>query len=245
MFEGDLKARQHRHEFSARTRAVLLFLALQPLLLAEKKAGHGFNQRVGQNIRGDHREDHGLGERPEQIARDAAQQQHRREHDYDAEQRHCRRRDDLLGGFHNRVVDLLAGLEMAVDVFNRHGGVVDQYADGERQAAQGHHIDGFANRRQRRQRGQNRQRNRNGDDDRRPPTAQEQQDHQAGQRRGDEPFTNDARHRVRDEGRLIADDGQFDALRQHQAKLGQHFFDARDHLQRGGGSRRLNRHQHR
>ena len=35
---------------------------------------------------------------------------------------------------------------VAVNVLDRHRGVIDQDADGERQAAQGHQVDGFAQR---------------------------------------------------------------------------------------------------
>ena len=55
-----------------------------------------------------------------------------------------------VGAVHDRGLDLLALLEMPVDVLDRHRGVVDQDADGERQAAQRHDVERLADRRQRR-----------------------------------------------------------------------------------------------
>ena len=51
---------------------------------------------------------------------------------------------DLRRAFENGLSRSLAFLEMALDVFDRHGGVVDQDADGQRQSAQGHDVDGLA-----------------------------------------------------------------------------------------------------
>ena len=42
----------------------------------------------------------------------------------------------------------LPGFKIAIDVFDLDGGVVDQDADGERQAAEGHDVDGLAERRE-------------------------------------------------------------------------------------------------
>ena len=86
-------------------------------------------------------------ERPEQISGDAAELEHRHEHDAEAEQRHEGRNDDLLRAIQDRRLDLLALLEVIVDVLDRDGPVVDQDADGERKTAQRHHVDGLAEQR--------------------------------------------------------------------------------------------------
>ena len=104
------------------------------------------------------------------------------------------------------MLDVLALLEVAVDVLDGHGGVVDQDADREREAAERHDVD--ASRRAPRagdRASEDRERDRNGDDQRRAPAAEKQQDHQAGQRGGDEAFADDAGDRGVDEDRLIAD----------------------------------------
>ena len=77
-------------------------------------------------------------------------------------------------------------LEVIVDVLDRHRGVVDQDADGQRQAAQGHDVDRLAQRARgmrielRIESGMEMR-----DDERAAPVAEEEQDHQRGQARGD------------------------------------------------------------
>ena len=57
---------------------------------------------------------------------------------------------------HDGGLDILALLEMPVDVLDGDGGVVDQDADGQRQAAQGHDVQRLAERREQRDRAQDR-----------------------------------------------------------------------------------------
>ena len=111
-------------------------------------------------------------------------------------------------------LDLLAQFEMVVDVLDGDGAVVDQNADGERQPAERHDVDGLAEPGQQRQREQNRERNLDEDDDGRAPAAEEQQDHHADQRGGERGFADDAEHGRLDEDRLIADGVQVEARRQ-------------------------------
>ena len=95
----------------------------------------------------------------------------------------------------NRGFDLLLLLELPVDVLDRHRGVVDQDADGERQAAKRHDVDIFAGRGQQSDRGQDGQGNRDDDDDGRTPAAEKNQDQQAGQRRRERALENHRRDR--------------------------------------------------
>ena len=143
--------------------------------------GHGRNQRARQDERADQREDDGFRHRPEQIAGDAAELEHRHEHDAKAEQGHEGRHHDLLRAIQDRRLDLLALLQMIIDVFNRHRSVVDQDADREREAAKRHDVDGLAETGQRGQREQNGKRNFSEDDDRRTPAAEKHQNHDADQ----------------------------------------------------------------
>ena len=83
-------------------------------------------------------------------------------------------------------------LEVTVDVLDGHRRVVDQNTDGERQAAQGHEVDGLAQRIEDDDGRDDRQRNRDRDDQRAAPATQEQQHHQGGQRSGDDRFGHDA-----------------------------------------------------
>ncbi len=64
------------------------------------------------------------------------QEEHRHEHDADTQQRHEGRRHDLCWRRRmNRLLDLLALLQMVIDVLDGHGGVVDEDADRQRQPA--------------------------------------------------------------------------------------------------------------
>ncbi len=102
----------------------------------------------------------------EQVAGHAAQAEHRHEHDADAQrgdQSRAPRSAPRRPGWRRHV---LALLQMAVDVLDRHRGVVHQDAHGQRQAAQGHDVDRLAQQRQQRHRGQDRQRDGDGDDQR-------------------------------------------------------------------------------
>ena len=87
----------------------------------------------------------------------------------------------------------------------RDGAVVDQDADGERQAAERHHVDGLAEPGQRGEREQDGERDLDEDDDRRAPAAEEDEDHQPDQRGGERGLADDAEHRGFDEDRLVAD----------------------------------------
>ena len=98
----------------------------------------------------DHRRHHRFGHRHEQKARHAGQEEHRHEHDADAQHRDESRHHDLRGAVHDRGLDVLALFEMPVDVLDRHRRFVDQDADRERQPAQRHDVERFAERPQRR-----------------------------------------------------------------------------------------------
>ena len=124
-------------------------MAADGILAAHEIIGHGRHERARQDERADQREDHRLGQRPEQIAGDAAELEHRHEHDAEAQQCHEGGYDDLLRAVEDRRFDRFALFEMVVDVFDRHGAVVDQDADGERQPAERHDVDGLAEPRQR------------------------------------------------------------------------------------------------
>ena len=150
-------------------------------------------------------EDHGLGHRPEQVARDAAQLEHRHEHDAQAQQRHERRNHDLLRAIENGRLDLLAELEVIVDVLDGDRAVVHQDADREREPPEGHDVDAIAEPGERREREQHGERDLDEDDRGRAPAAEKQQDHHAHQRGGQDHLAQHAGDCRLHEHRLIAD----------------------------------------
>ena len=66
--------------------------------------------------------------------------------DRDAERGYERRDDDLIGGVDDGLLQRLAHFHVAVDILDHHGRIVDQNADGKRQAAQRHDVDRLAGR---------------------------------------------------------------------------------------------------
>ncbi len=95
--------------------------------------------------------------------------------------------------------------EVALDVFDGDCGVVDEDADGERQTAEGHDVDGLAKQAEDDDRGQDRQRDGDGDDDGAAPASEEEQDHEAGEHGGDDGFADDAIDGAAHKDRLVAD----------------------------------------
>ncbi len=211
MFEAALEARER---IAAGFGVTGLIDRAVDMLMTQEMVCQRRHQRARQHIGSGQRQHHRFGQRPEQITGDAAKPEHWHEGDADTEQRHRRRHNDLLGAIENGGFDRLALLEVPVDVLDGDGSVVDQNADRERQATERHDVDGFAQQRKAGQRRQDGQRDRERDDQRRAPAAEEQQDHHPGQRRCDHAFPDHAGYRIGDENRLIADRGQLQAARQ-------------------------------
>ena len=199
--EASLETTLEIHQRVARRRMPILAVHMR----FEQVVGEGRHQGPRQDERGDHGEDHRFGHWHEQEARHAVEEEHRHEHDADTQQRDECRGDDLRGAVEDRSLHRLALLQVPVDVLDGHRGVVHQNPHCQRQATEGHDIQGFAKGRQRGNRGENRQRNRGGDDHRRTPTAEEQQNHQTGQRRRYQAFTGHAADGRAHEQRLVAD----------------------------------------
>ena len=89
-------------------------------------------------------------------------------------------------------------VEQAVGVLDCHCRIVDENADRQREAPQCHRVDRFAEEVEHDERCQHRQRDRNHDHDRRPPRAEEEEDHRGCQTGGDRPFAQHRHDRGRD-----------------------------------------------
>ena len=113
-------------------------------LAAQQVLHHGGDQRAREEVRGHDRQHHGQRQGRKQIARRAGEEDHRHEHDADAQGGNERRNGDLLRAIQNGLDDGLALPQVAMDVLDFDRGVVHQNADRQRQAAQRHHVDGFA-----------------------------------------------------------------------------------------------------
>ncbi len=103
------------------------------------------HHREGEREAREQRADHRQRQRREQILGGALQQEHRHEHDADAQRRQegrhrhlarARPRSPRRSGSRMR--------DVALDVLDHHGAVIDQDADRQRKAAQRHGIEGLA-----------------------------------------------------------------------------------------------------
>ncbi len=158
-------------------------------VLGQQEARKGRHHREGQKIRGDHRQDHGDGQRDEQEPRRPFQQHHREEDDADSQGRHCQRLDHFARAIHDRESQPLPQRLVAMDVLDGDGGIVHQQADGQRQPTQGHQVDALSRQQQTDQAGADGERNRQRHHHCAAPIAQEQQDHQRHQNGGDHCLT--------------------------------------------------------
>ena len=151
--EAGLESALQPDQRIARARPLIDAVAIVP---AQHVFRHRRHQRAREDERPDHRRHDRLGERHEQEARHAGQEEHRHEHDADAQKRHECRRDDLLGPVEDRGLDVLALLEMPVDVLDGHRRLVDEDAHREREPAQGHEVERLAQHPERGDRAQHR-----------------------------------------------------------------------------------------
>ena len=124
--------------------------------------------------------DHGHGEGREEMARAVpVRQKNRHENNADGKSGDERGIGDLLRAIEGTAhwQRLLHG-QVAVSVLKLHRCVIDKDADGKRQAAECHHVDGFAEKVEDRERHQDRERDRDTDDDGAAPASEEEQNHQ-------------------------------------------------------------------
>ncbi len=198
---------------------------------------HDGHQRARKQVAGHHGEDHRQRQGHEQVERRSVEEHHRHEHDADGQGRHEGRHGDLLRAVeHSLGQRLVVDAEVAVDVFQFHRGVVHEDADGEREAAQRHHVECVPERVEQEQRHEDGQRDRHGDDERRAPASQEDEDHHGRQARGDERLLEHAVLGVGDEHGLIEELLGVEARREPGLDLLQTRFDAVDDVHRAGAA---------
>ena len=123
---------------------------------------------------------------------------------------------------------------LVVDVLDLDGRLVDQDADGQRQAAEGHQVDRLAREPERHERPADRERDVEDDDDDAPPVAEEDQHHQPGQDRAEDALGRQAPHGVGDGGRLVELEADLDVVGEDRLHLGQGFLDVPDDRERRG-----------
>ena len=196
VFERQLRANQ-------RIAALVLLLLAFRVMLMQKELRHGRNHGAGKEVRGQHGKDHGFGQRHKEVLGHAAHEEHGHKDDADGKGGDEGRDGDLRGAIQDCLLHLFAFFEIAIDIFDFDGGVVDQDADGQRQATQGHDVDGLAQGAEHDQRDQDGKRNGNGNDEGAAPAAQKDQDHDAGEAAGDDALAHHAVDGAAHKNRLI------------------------------------------
>ena len=109
-------------------------------MTANQILDHHGHERAREQIRREHREYDGERQRREQIFRRTSQKDDRDEDDADGQCRNERRPGDLLCAIEDRPLDWFTQGEVAMDVFDLDGRVIDQNTDCQRETAKGHHV---------------------------------------------------------------------------------------------------------
>ena len=214
------------------------------VLCAQQVHGHGRNDGAGPHIGGEHGEADGFGERDEQKSCNTREEEHWDENDADAESGNERGHGDLLGAIQNGLNGVLAHGEVAVDVFDFDGGVVHENADGEGEAAEGHDVDGFAERAEEKNADENRKRNRNENNERALPVSEEEQNHNDCETRGDQALAQDALNGSAHKERLVKELIDLHASRILALVVLEHGLDAIDDVERGCVAGFVDAHEH-
>ena len=204
------------------------------VVLFEQVLGHGGDQGAGEEVAGQHGEDHRLGHGDEEVPGHAAEEEHGHEDDADGQGGDQGRDGDLRGAVEDGLLQLLAGFEVAVDVLDGDGGVVDKNADGQRKAAQSHDVDGLVQHGEHAERTEDGERNGDRDDDGGAPTAQEDQDHDGSEAGGDDGLADHAVDGAADKDRLIGELPDFQLRGQLALDAFELFVHPVDDVQRGG-----------
>ena len=82
--------------------------------------------------------------------------------------------------------------KMALDIFDGDGSVVNKNADGKREAAKRHDVDGLMQKAEHDHRRQDGERDGDGDDEGTAPASEEEKNHQAGERGSNHSFADNA-----------------------------------------------------
>src|SRR6266853_1866915 len=184
------------------TSFVLRCLAPQQVL------GHSRNDRPGKDIRGQHRENHRLSKRYEEVSRDAGQQEHRSKYNANRKCGHEGRCRYLRCTVQYNSVQVLLRFRFAIsiDVLDLDGGIIHQDADRQRDGGR--------------------------DDKCASPTAEENENHKSGEARGNKSFSDYSADRTTNEYRLISQRRYLQLLWNSGLDLWQQGFDAGDYVER-------------
>ena len=191
-----------RTQIDRRRLAVLVDRGLD---VADQEVGQDRDDGQRADQRGEQRERHGQGERQEELRDETADEPERQE-DRDGRQRAGGDRPgDLARTVDGRRQAILAERPVPVDVLEDDDRVVHDSAHGDREAAQGHDVDGHPGQLHDHERGQDRERDADRGDDRGADAEQEQEDRQDREDGAQATFADEAVARLLDEHGQVGD----------------------------------------
>src|SRR3984893_10206148 len=196
-----------------------------PVWIAQHPDRQHRHKGTGEQIRSHHREADSQGQRYEQVVRSAGHEEGRNEHRQNAEHGDEPGQRRLGRGLARGTGKAAAISKTGVDVLDGDCRLVDQDADGQRQPAQGHDIDGLTRYPERRHRRQDRERNVQDHDERTAPIPQKQQHHEACEHRAESTFEEQALDGARHVGGLVELITDLNIVRQYGLEAWQVGFD--------------------
>src|SRR5258708_2589005 len=206
------------------------------LMSAQQVHDQGGYQGPRKQVRGEHGEHHGLGQRNEKKFGYAGQEEHGHKHDADTQRGNEGGHGNLRCAIQNGGLQIFAHGQVAVDVFNFNRGVVHEDSDRQGQPSEGHEVEGLAERGERDDRAENRKRNGDGDDQRAAPVAEEQKDHGGGKAGRCQSFAHHALDRGTHEQRLVEQGLHLQVVGQGRRNPLQAGFDVADDVESGSAA---------
>ena len=212
----------------------LLLGVVDRQLLAQQVHHQRGHQCPAEDVGGQHGENNRRGQRRKDGRRHSTQKKHRHKHDADGQRGHQRGRGNLLRAIQDAALEQLLHPHVAVNVLDFHRRVVHQNTHGQREAAQGHNIQGLPQNIHDDDADQNREWNARRDNQRGAPRAQKQQNHEGREGRRDAGLDDDALDAGSHEKRLVEQQLDVEAGRGVGLDVGQRFFDFVDDVERAG-----------
>src|ERR1700682_65665 len=205
-----------------------VLLAVIFVFRAQEIHGQGRHDGARPHVGSQHGEAYGFGQRNEQEFGHAGQKKHGNEDDTNTERGNKSGHGNLLRAGEDRLDGFLAHGQVAVDVFDFNGGVIDEDADSEREPAQRHDVDGLPEGAETQDADENGQRNRYGNNQRALPVAEEKQNHGGGEASGDDRFSDHPLDRSAHIERLVEESRDVQALGYRAFVVLEHLLDAVD-----------------
>src|SRR5712692_1332383 len=221
-----------------------VLLAVIFVFRAEQIHGQGRHDGARPHVGSQHGEAHGFSQRHEQELSHAGKKKHGNEDDANAERRNKSGHGDLLRAVEDGLDGFLAHGQVAVDVFDFNGGVIDEDADSEREPAQRHDINGLAEGAETKNAHENGQRDRDGNDQGAFPVSEEEQNHHSREAGGDDCLSNDTLDGSAHVERLIEESRDVQAFGNRAFVVLQHLLDAVDDVDGGSSAGLVDAHEH-